>query len=193
MKTLFKLLVFAFFVSFSSCDQEDVITEESFDRTSKDDKEKDECETAFAYGKDDEAICFIDDDDLNSNRWGWSIGPISAYHNQSYDIYQAAGGCDLDNGELIGTLYVEYESDYVLVDFVANEGYGFYETHLYVGNEKYPTKRNGQFTVAPGQYPYSNTFPDGSSDDNYKVDDVKGDIYIIAHAVVCPFKKDEKF
>nr|WP_321234766.1 hypothetical protein [uncultured Psychroserpens sp.] len=190
MKTLFKLIVVSFFISFSSCEQDEVITEDSLNREVKD--EKIECETAFAYGKEDEAMCFLDDDDLNSNRWGWTIGPISAYHNDSYPIYQAAGGCNLNNGELIGTLYVVYESDYVLVDFVANEGYGFFETHLYVGNEKYPRKRNGQFTVAPGQYPYSDSFPDGTSIDNYKIDDVEGDIYIIAHSVVCPFKKDEK-
>jgi hypothetical protein len=191
MKTLFKVIFLCFFISFSSCEQEDVITDDNLNQSLEKDKD-DGCETAFAYGKKDEATCFIDDNDLNTNRWGWTIGPISVNHDESYQIYQAAGGCNLNNGELIGTLYVIYESDYVLVDFVANEGYGFFETHLYVGNEKYPTKRNGQFTVAPGQYPYSNDIPSGSSFDDYKIDDVEGPIYIIAHAVVCPFKKEEK-
>ncbi|WP_460220213.1 hypothetical protein [Psychroserpens sp. MEBiC05023] len=189
MKTLFKLIVFCFFISFSSCEQEEVIVEDSLERSTKD---EDGCETAFAYGKEDEATCFLDDDDLNSNRWGWTIGPITPNYDGSYEIYQAAGGCNLDNGELIGTLYVTYESDYVLVNFVANEGFGFFETHLYVGNEKYPTKRNGQFTVAPGQYPYNGSFPEGTLFDDYKIDDVEGEIYIIAHAVVCPFKKEDK-
>ncbi|WP_298756098.1 hypothetical protein [uncultured Psychroserpens sp.] len=189
MKTFFKLILLTFFVSFTSCETEDVITENNSNRESINEKE---CETAFAYGKEDEAVCFLDDDDLNSNRWGWSIGPLTPDHYESYLIYQAAGGCNLNNGEVIGTLNVVYEDDYVLVDFVANEGYGFFETHLYVGATKYPTKRNGQYTVAPGQYPFSNDIPEGASDDSYKIDDVEGGIYIIAHAVVCPFKKDDK-
>ncbi len=180
----------SFFISFTSCEKDDSMSEDNINREIKNEKEKDECETAFAYGKPEEAICFLDDDELNSNRWGWSIGPISVNHSESYLIYQSAGGCNLDNGELIGTLHVVYESDYVLVDFVANEGYGFFETHLFVGNEKYPRKRNGQFTVAPGQYTESNNYPDGSLNDNYKIDNVEGQIYIIAHAVVCPFKKN---
>ncbi|MDG5490897.1 hypothetical protein [Psychroserpens sp. SPM9] len=191
MKTLLKLIMLSFFVSLSSCENEEITSENALDREPKD--EKSLCETAYAYGKKDEAICFLDDDDLNSNKWGWTIGPISAYHNQSYPIYQAAGGCNLDNGEEIGTLTIVYESDYVLVDFVAHEGYGFFETHLFVGNEKYPRKRNGQFTVAPGQYTEGHNISDGALDDSYKIDDVDGDIYVIAHAVVCPFKKDEKF
>ncbi|OUS01456.1 hypothetical protein A9Q86_06645 [Flavobacteriales bacterium 33_180_T64] len=188
MKLLLKLIIISSFAFFSSCSKEELNNENNLNRELKDEKG---CETAFAYGKEDEATCFLNDQDLNSNRWGWSIGPITEIHNESYQIYQAAGRCLLENGTLIGTLNVVYEDGYVLVDFVASEGFGFFETHLYVGNEKYPRKRNGQFTVAPGQYPYSHDIPEGTSNDPYKVDDVEGEIYIIAHAVVCPFKKEE--
>jgi hypothetical protein len=63
---------------------------------------------------------------------------------------------------------------------------------LYIGNEKYPQLRNGRNTVAPGQYPYGNEFPDGTIQDDYSLIGIEGDIYIIAHVVVCPDKKKEE-
>lgn len=199
MKTTINLIALAFCVAFMSCETENVTDEtNSSDDLNRviqlagekdDDKDDDECETAYAFHKD--ALCFLDDAELNSNKWGWSIGPLSDPFSNTYEIYQAAGQCNLDNGELIGYLDVSYVDGVVLVDYFAYEGYGFFETHLFVGDEKYPRKRNGQFTVAPGSYTYSHTLDEGDDYDNYKVDDVEGEIYIIAHAVVCPFKKEE--
>ncbi|MBR9913609.1 MAG: hypothetical protein GYB32_02085 [Algicola sp.] len=186
MKSILRIFALSLLVMLFSCEQDTINDDSNLDRKPK---QEDGCETAYAYGKEDEAICFLNDPDLTSNKWGWSIGPLTATHTQSYIIYQAAGQCNTDNGQEIGTLYVHYESNYVLVDFVANDGYGFFETHVYVGNQKFPTKRNGQFTVAPGQYPFSHDLPDGVSVDSYKIDDVEGPIYVIAHAVVCPYKK----
>lgn len=180
-----KLIVLLLFMSFFACEKEGI----SIEDTTTELREPD-CETAFAYDKD--AMCFLNEPNLNANRWGWSIGPLQAPLNTSYPIYQAAGQCNLDNGQLIGRLYVSYIGTTLTVDYVAYDGFGFYETHFYVGNEKYPRKRNGQFTVAPGQYPFSHSFPNGAIDDNFKVDRVSGKIFIIAHAVVCPYiKKDD--
>lgn len=61
------------------------------------------------------------------------------------------------------------------------------ETHLYVGNDPYPTNQgSGKYTVAPGQY--------GNSDNHgavteytYEIDNLSGDIYFIAHTVVDGF------
>jgi len=179
------VLVFAF-----SCEKSELI--ESNDTTlerAPEIKEAKNCETAFAFYKQGS---FCDDADLNSNRWGWTIGPLKSPHKGYYDIYASAGRCDTDNGYFVGTLYIEYNDGVVLADFSATEGYGFFETHLYVGNEKFPRKRNGQFTVAPGQYTDSHDLPNGACEDNYKIDGLSGDIYVIAHSVVCDLDKCRK-
>ena len=95
---------------------------------------------------------------------------------------------------MIGTLTVDYQLDGdVFVDYSAIDGKGFYEAHLYIGNEKYPRKNNGTFTVAPGQYNHSYSNADGTDHISWDATGYSGDIYIIAHAVVCDYdKKDDK-
>lgn len=194
MKNVFKIGMILLSLSFFTCEKTDVSNEDSLNnelRFSNDLNQfldiKKDCETAFAY--DSNALCFRDDDDLNSNRWGWSIGPLSDSHSGSYDIYQGAGKCNINNGSLVGTLDITYSDGTVTVDFIANEGFGFFETHLFIGDEKYPRKQNGQFTVAPGQYGNGNSFPDGTSSDSFTFENINGEIYIIAHAEVCPFEE----
>jgi hypothetical protein len=65
-------------------------------------------------------------------------------------------------------------------------GYEMDETHLYVSNEPWPRK-NGDYTVAPGQYPYHDDDATLVTDTivRYVITTGGGDIYIIAHAVVC--------
>lgn len=194
MKSVFKLFVCFLLVIAYNCDKESVQsdTEQRNENELLLNRTKDEigeCETAFAY--DNESICFANDSDLNSNRWGWSIGPLSDAFDGTFDIYQAAGRCNINNGDLIGSLTISYNNGTVSVDYSAYEGYAFFETHLFVGYEKYPRKNNGQFTVAPGQYGNSDSHPEGASDVNYTIDGLSGDIYVIAHAVVCEIKKEE--
>lgn len=43
---------------------------------------------------------------------------------------------------------------------------------------------NGHFTVAPGQFPYQNQL-DNATSDSYNLSGITGEIYIIAHGVVC--------
>jgi len=185
MKNVLRIAFLFTLVFFISCQNESVQDSNDFnlEREKGKGKEKSECETAFAYF---ENACFIDDDDLNSNRWGWSIGPLSAPSEESYPIYAGAGQCNLQNGEQVGELLVNYAEDGTLsVQYSAYSGYAFFETHLYVGDEKYPRKNNGQYTVAPGQYGNSNSYDGGVSSDSYDFEDLEGEIYIIAHAVVC--------
>ena len=144
------------------------------------------CETSFATSNDNLSSCFTGD---GFNRWGWSVGPLSSgdYH---FDIYAAAGQCDISKGNLAGTLEVSYNANTgtATVNYNANSGYGFTETHLYIGNEPYPMVKRGKklkATVAPGQYPFQNTDLDKVSSDSYTVENLSGEIYIIAHAVVC--------
>lgn len=141
------------------------------------------CETAFAYMADRSA-CFLSMDGLRSNRWGWSIGALDsgAY---TFEIYAGAGRCDLDKGTLVGWLRVEH--DYAAgtrVCFHAAPGASFEETHLYVGSEPLPRDKKGNFTVAPGAYPYSHDALDGAESDCFDVD-VSGYVYVVAHAVAC--------
>ena len=58
------------------------------------------------------------------------------------------------------------------------------ETDLYVGSEQLARDVNGNFTVAPGQYPTIHDSLNGAVTDNYTVTDLSGAIYVVAHAVV---------
>lgn len=141
------------------------------------------CETAFAYGEG-RSECFLRMDELKSNRWGGTIGPLSS-GKYTFELYAGAGRCDLDKATFVGWLQVEH--DYVggtKVCFEAAPGAVFEETHLYVGNEPLPRDKKGKFTVAPGQYPYSHEDLGGATSDCYQLDEA-GYIYVIAHAVVC--------
>ena len=63
---------------------------------------------------------------------------------------------------------------------------GFYleETQLYVGNEPLARNVNGEYTVAPGQYPAIHDDLDGTTSDMYTVMDLSGGVYVVAHASV---------
>lgn len=137
-----------------------------------------ECETAYAYG-DDLATCFLDIPGINSNNWGWSNGPISDPSSYSWDIYAGAGQCDITKGTLVGTLDVDYSAGTVIVTYNIDPDFTLDETHLFVGeNGEMLPRKKGEYTTAPGQFPYS-----GQS--SYTIDGLSGDIYVVAHSVVC--------
>ncbi len=145
------------------------------------------CETMFAKGNDDEALCFIDDEDNNFNRWGWTNGPLSE-GTYEFAIWAGAGQCDTDKGDLAGTVVLEYAGGVANVTYTTNGNYVLTETHLYIGNDPYPLQKRGNNyvpTVAPGQYPYQNGSLDNVFMDSYSIDGLSGDIFIIAHGVVC--------
>ena len=108
------------------------------------------CETAFAYGEDF-ATCFLDIPEIKNNRWGWTNGPLDE-GTYSWPIYAGAGQCDFSKGTLVGTLDVEYYSDMVDVLYNIDEGYSLDETHLFVGGDILPKKKN-KYTTAPGTIP----------------------------------------
>jgi hypothetical protein len=141
------------------------------------------CETAFAYGNS-YATCFIGSPWITTGRWGWTNGTLST-GDYTFYIYAGAGQCDLTKGTLVGTLDVEYDGSTAVVTYNMNTGYTMEETHLYVGNEPLPKDVNGNYTVAPGQYPYIHESLGGATSDTYTVTGLSGDIYVVAHAVVC--------
>jgi hypothetical protein len=147
------------------------------------------CETAFARKTAlSHAFCFttldLNNDGRNDfNRWGWSNGPLVEGTSTWYNLYAAAGQCDPDKGVLVGRMDVHYYDGTVEIVLSVKTGYTLDETHLYVGNTIVPIK-NGRYTVAPGQYPYSHDLTNAKAD-YYTINDVSGTIYVIMHAVVC--------
>ena len=133
------------------------------------------CETAFAYGED-VATCFLDIPAIKNNRWGWTNGPLDE-GTYSWPIYAGAGQCDITKGMLVGSLEVNYSGGTATILYDINSNYELDETHLFVGDDILPKKKN-KYTTAPGQFPYSG----GSS---FTIDGLSGQIYIVAHSVVC--------
>lgn len=140
------------------------------------------CETAYAYGAG-RTECFRKMDGLKSNNWGGSIGPLDS-GTYTFDLYAGGGRCDLNKATFVGWLHVEHNyATGTKVCFEAAAGAVFEETHLYVGMEPLPRDKKGNFTVAPGLYPYSHEL-NGATSDCYEIDGT-GYVYIIAHAVTC--------
>ncbi len=148
------------------------------------------CETAFAHGGEDDSTCFLDIDELTAKRWGWTIGPLDE-GGYEFDLYAGAGQCDLTKGTYVGALHVLYSDGAATVVYLLDDPYELTETHLYVGNDPLPVDRQGNPTVAPGQYPYQNELDPPGQDDVYFIEGLDGEIYIIAHAVVCGFESDD--
>lgn len=154
-------------------------------------------ETAFAFGGA-AATCFIgadfdrDGTDDGINRWGWSNGPLSEGDYQ-FDVYAAAGRCDLKKGTLVGTISVSYQSGVATVTYrtkgtsFLGSSFEFNQTHLYVGSEPLPRDKNGEYTVAPGQYTLVNEYTKSLSEATYAIGGLSGPVYVVAHAVVGPF------
>jgi len=141
------------------------------------------CETAFARFEDSNT-CFIDD---GFNRWGWT-NFFAAEGNYTMDLYSGAGQCNLSAGEKSGEVTVEYNNGSVSVSINLLSGFIMQEAQLYVGAERYPTRRNGTPTVAPGQYPQNSGALNNVITYEFDAVDVSGinnGIYIIVHAVTC--------
>lgn len=155
------------------------------------------CETAFAYAGGTNAIdgdstnSFLDIDENGDgygdfNRWGWSNGAIAA-GTYYWDIFAGAGRSDITKGTFVGILTVEYDGSTATVFFDVDAPYYMDENHLYVGNEILARDVNGDFTVAPGQYPTIHNELNGATSDSYIIEGLSGDIYVVAHATVCGF------
>jgi hypothetical protein len=141
------------------------------------------CDTSFAkYAQ--ASTCFLD---IGFNRWGWTNGPLVP-GTYTFDLYAGAGQCDVTHGYLVGTLTVVYAAGTATVTYTMNAPYYMDQTHLYVGNARLPTVRQGTKTVetvAPGQYPYQHDPLANVLTDTYVVTGLSGSIYVVAHAQVC--------
>lgn len=137
------------------------------------------CETSFAYGNS-YATCF--NNITSTPRWGWSNGPIPE-GSYTFDIYAGAGQCDLSKGQLVGSMQIEYASGTLSATYSTLPGFIMSETHFYAGSDPLPSK-NGEYTVAPGQYGNIHEL-DLSSEDTFTISGLSGSVNVVAHAVTC--------
>jgi len=135
-----------------------------------------DCETAYAYEDLPDGTCFSDLG-LGFSNWGWSIAlpnPLPPAYSETFDVYAAAGQCDITRGNLVGDVTVAWDGAEVTVTYNIDGAFNVEETHYYIGTTPVPKKKNGKWTVAPGQYPSEPFATNGNEQ-----------IYVIAHAVVC--------
>ncbi|MFH6604504.1 SpaA isopeptide-forming pilin-related protein [Maribacter algicola] len=157
----------------------------------------DKCETAFARSSDENVrTCFLDIPNISGNRWGWTNEIPSIDGIYQMDLYAAAGQCDIGKGALVGTVEVTFSNGSVNVTVSTLNDYKMTEAQLYVGSNSIPVKQNnGNLTVAPGDYPYSDTV---SGDfitytwQNLNAGDMDS-FHVILHAEVCPMDDVQKY
>lgn len=151
-------------------------------------------ETAFAYGES-YGNCFLNYSEFisNPNRWGWTNGALNE-GSYTFPIYAGAGQCDISKGTLVGQLSVSYSGGSAVVTYQMNGSnsqtgmpYVLDEIHLYVGSEVFPRNKQGDFTIAPGQFPYTASSLSNALSYSYTVTNLSGPVYVIAHAVVDGF------
>jgi hypothetical protein len=150
-------------------------------------------ETAFAMDQNGSAICFSEFGEFvnNPNRWGWTNGPL-VEGDYTFELWAGAGQCNLSNGARVGELVVRYRDGIADVTYNVFTPYSLKEVHLYVGNNPLATSNNGphpEYTLAPGQYPIvSGLLGEGTTDANYVVENLSGEVYVVAHASVYGFE-----
>ncbi len=136
------------------------------------------CETAFARGES--ATCFSE---FGFSRWGWTNGALkNGIHTM--DIYAGAAQCDISKGLHVGTLHVSFNQGVAVVQYQMLPGFTMSETHLYVGEEPLPRDVNGDYTVAPGQYPVKENLYHAFFAE-YEIGNLPPWIHVVAHSVVC--------
>lgn len=152
------------------------------------------CETAFAFGGDD-ATCFRDIDEDGDgkgdfNRWGWSNGPLGC-GTFSWDLIAGAGQCDINKGTVVGTVTVDSDGYSMSVTVNLDAPYTMEDAQLYVGGEILPRNNQGEFTVAPGQYPHVEDFDNDPSTYTFSNIPASGHVNVVVHTTVCGFGGDD--
>lgn len=143
----------------------------------------DEINNETAYAKADNGECFLEH---GFSRWGWT-NPIVNESGAHYElpIYAGAGQCDITKGWHVGTLIIDITSnDEAVIEYTVFEGFQLDEAQLYVGLDEFPQK-NGNNTVASGQFPYKDDELGGVFSKTFEVEIPDGDnFWLIAHCVV---------
>ena len=152
-------------------------------------------ETAYAYGGEDYASCFLGIPNLNANNWGWTNGPLPE-GKYEFPIYAGAGQCNLNAGTLVGKLLIDYSNGTATVKYQMTEIsdftgklYTLLETHLYIGEEEdgLLPKNGNKYTSAPGQFGNVDENHDNITEFTYNIPNLEGKIWVAAHSVVSGF------
>ena len=152
-------------------------------------------ETAWGYYDGCISKDFLDEnffDNPEFSNWGWSNGPFDVTTDGGITLTLLAGAgstpdgeSDWENGIEVGTVEITWTSSGVVTaTYEIYEAYTLDAVHLWVGNTLLPTTRKGNFTNAPGQFPYGGTIDGNTCEIEFDGDTFTGNIYISAHAVV---------
>ena len=112
----------------------------------------------------------------------WTSGPLAA-GSYEFEIWAAAGQCDLGKGTLVGSMALSYNGTSADVTYTMLPGFTLDETHLYVGSAPLPSFK-GEYTVAPGQYGNIHDL-EAATSDSFRINNLSGNIHVVAHAVAC--------
>lgn len=146
-----------------------------------------ECETAFAAGPG--ATCFLgadfDGDGVEDGHadWGWT-NSVAPGTSTQWPVYAAAGGCDPTGGQHIGNLSVAYDGSTATVVFDRVGDVTLDEEQIYVGTEVLPRDADGEFSVAPADYPIAVDLEDAVQTTN-TITGLSGDINVVYHGIAC--------
>jgi hypothetical protein len=163
-------------------------------------------ETAYAYGgnhnsnhwgiagipgMDGYANCFPENLELTAARWGWTNGKLEE-GQYSFPLYAGAGLCNLSKGQYSGDVNIDYSDGTMTVTFTAAEGTSFLETHLHASSDPLPRLNNGRISVAPGQYSSNDkVISTTETEVIYEVDNLSGEVYVIAHSVMSGYETSD--
>ena len=139
------------------------------------------CRTSFAR-LDGKENCF---NQYGFDQWGWTNGLLSEGLYQ-FDLYADALQCDLNVGELVGQVMVDYDGDSVKISYNMYSDYFMTLVSIYVGCDIIP-RNNGVEVVAPSQYPLQQIVNERATFSAViPVNQLPCEgVYIIAHAEVC--------
>ncbi|GAB4317021.1 MAG: hypothetical protein Kow00127_08680 [Bacteroidales bacterium] len=138
-------------------------------------------ETMWAWG-DAYSMCFINIPNMQGNKWGWTNGPLNE-GQYTFELWAGAGQCNLNNGTHVGYLDINYTNGQATVTYNIFNGYMMKSSHLWVGNDLLPKKKN-KYTAAPGKFPYKHNHNGGVTTYTYQANGLSGQIYVAAHGVV---------
>lgn len=141
------------------------------------------CGTGYGYYAG-HATCFLN---LGFTKWGWTNGPLGPGH-YVFQLWAGAADCNTSKGRLVGQVIVDYDGSTAVVTYQIYEGNWMTAMHLYVGSNRLPKDKKGNETVNPGQYPYIHDPLSNVTTDSYTVTGLSGNIYVVAHALVCWFE-----
>lgn len=141
------------------------------------------CEPAFAYlGRGQ--LCFLDAEEVVTDRWGWTNGPLGA-GTYAWTIWGGAEDCDLRRATKVAAVRFEYDGEMVWVRYRTVDGNTFTKIRFYVGSEPFPRDAQGAPTIDPEAYSFVRDV-NGSVEETFTISGVSGPIYVIAFAEVCP-------